>query len=245
MLTKTIYFSQDKEVSLSIYVQTPSKELSNVTKRPAILIFPGGGYQFCSDREAEPIALSYLAKGYQAFILRYSLKEKSQYPKPLRDAEKALKMILDHHEEWYVIKDKIAVIGFSAGAHLASMLSTSGKIRPNACLLGYPALMTSDKFPWPYPLPQVDSATPETFIFHTYEDDLIDFENALYYANQCKQNHIPFELHLFKKGVHGLSLATDIVSNNMKRLVEPDFAQWFDLSIAWLNHVFACFHSTN
>ena len=159
MEIKKIILDSDHDVSLTTYIHDVSSEMENVIKRPAILIFPGGGYHFCSDREAEPIALAYAAKGYHAFVLRYSLKKSSQFPKPLRDAEMALEMIIKNADKWNVIANKIAVIGFSAGGHLATALGTTGKIKPNALILGYPWVLEDENHygEWPHTIPGTDN----------------------------------------------------------------------------------------
>ena len=156
MNIETIQLHDDPDVTITAYIQSPSKEMPGVQIKPAILICPGGGYHICSDREAEVIALSYLKEGYQAFVLRYSLMEKSQFPQPLHDAEMALTLIRKNHVKWFLDPDKVAVIGFSAGAHLATMLATSGSVRPNALRVGYPTLMRKPRFGVEYPLPVVD-----------------------------------------------------------------------------------------
>ena len=236
MNVKTIKINNHEGVSLTMYVQDVSDEMKNVQVRPAMLILPGGGYHFCSDREAEPIALSYLAKGYNTFVLRYSLKENSKFPRPLIDAEDALIYIRENAEKLHVKKDKVAVIGFSAGGHLACSLATSGKVRPNACILAYPALMREKTY-WEYPTPKVDKDTPEMFVFHTFKDDVVKTENILHILEEMNNHHIPIEVHLFRSGVHGLSLGNELVSQGSDHMIEENFASWFDLSINWLNEV--------
>ena len=87
-----------------------------------VVIFPGGGYiNFCQ-READPVAFQFMAAGYNAFILKYSLGADAVYPNPLLDLCQAMKMIRENSEEWGIIEDQIAVCGFSAGGHLAASL---------------------------------------------------------------------------------------------------------------------------
>ena len=236
MKITTQQINDHEGVTLTCYVQDMSAEMSNMNRRPAILIFPGGGYHFCSDREAEPIALAYAAKGYNAFVLRYSLQEQSQFPRPLTDAEDALEHIKTQANKYHIDPNKIAVIGFSAGGHLAAMLSTAGRLRPSATLLGYPAVLREPKV-WEYPVPKVDRKTPEMFLFHTDKDDLVSTKNILHMMQELHRNNIPMECHLFRSGVHGLSLSNEIVSNGSNKMIEPRFAAWFDLSITWLEEV--------
>ncbi len=121
---------------MTVYLQEAGKFRSGV-KRPAVLVLPGGGYQYCSEREADPVALSYLKAGFQAFILRYSVGEDAVWPNPLDDYEQAMGLIRERAEEWNLYQDKIAVVGFSAGGHLAAAAAVMGVNRPNAAVLGY------------------------------------------------------------------------------------------------------------
>lgn len=237
MKITTIKLSDNKDVTLTAYVQDQSEEMKNMTKKKAILIFPGGGYKFCSDREAEPIALLYLSKGYNAFILRYSVKEHAKWPKPLEDAEQAMAYLKNHSLELDIDQDRIAVIGFSAGGHLASQLATSGINRPNALILGYPAVLRDTMNGFDYPKPIVDDKTPEAFVFHTVEDDVVSQKQSLYLANAFAEKKIPLELHIFRNGPHGLSIGNEITYNNWDRWIEKDYQNWFPLSIAWLEKV--------
>lgn len=120
MISEIFKITDDSEVSLTSYISDISEEMKNMKTKPAILVLPGGAYKFCSDREAEPVALAYLAKGFNAFVLRYSLNEKAEFPTPLNDAQKALAFIRKNAEKFHTDPQKIAVIGFSAGGHLAA-----------------------------------------------------------------------------------------------------------------------------
>jgi len=120
---------------------------------PAILIAPGGAYLGTSDREAEQVALAYVAKGYMAFVLRYSCGEKARFPRPIIEGFKAIGMIRANAKDWHIDPTKIAICGFSAGGHLCGSLSNlwhrqdlakqagykPDEIRPNAAILCYPA----------------------------------------------------------------------------------------------------------
>ena len=76
----------DNDATLTCYVQEPSPELTTAAVRPAVLILPGGGYFMTSDREAEPVALAYLAEGFNAFVLRYSVGAESPFSMSFADA---------------------------------------------------------------------------------------------------------------------------------------------------------------
>jgi acetyl esterase/lipase len=236
MKIETIKLS-NKDVTLTTYIQYPSNEMEQMKKKPGILILPGGGYEFCSDREGEPIALAYMKAGYNAFVLQYSLKEQAQFPRPLEDAEEALSLIKKNAEEWYVFEDKIACIGFSAGGHLGSQLGASKVVRPNALILGYGAFIGSKRHGWDFPTVQVDAKFPETFLFHTFKDDLVPVDTSLWLANELSKRLIPFEIHVFRDGQHGLSLGDESVSWGDSYVADSHYQNWLPLSIEWLRKV--------
>jgi len=112
----------DYKPKLHVYIANDAKELLSYSpKRPTMLILPGGACKGTAEREAEPIALYYLAKGYNCFVLRYSCAP-ARFPVSLAEAAKALLMIKENAEEWRVDTDNIFVCGFSAGGHLAASL---------------------------------------------------------------------------------------------------------------------------
>lgn len=129
-------------------------EMPNRDKRPCVVIYPGGGYMFLSEREADPPAMAFFAKGYNVFVLYYSIKEKAKDFGPLLDGSLTLLKIRENSEEWNILPEKIAVCGFSAGAHAAASLGTlwdepdlktkidtkGGQNRPNAMILCYPVI---------------------------------------------------------------------------------------------------------
>ncbi|WP_138750794.1 alpha/beta hydrolase [Paenibacillus sinopodophylli] len=244
MIYQTIDLSQEN-LTLTAYVLDSSNEMKNAKVRPAILIFPGGGYHYCSDREAEPIAMAYLAEGFHAFVLRYSTKQNAEYPRPLNDAEEALELIRERSQEWGVDPNKVAVCGFSAGGHLAAALGTMGRTRPNALILGYPWIMESTSNLFPVAIPGVDQsvtdATPPVFLFHTLADALVPVVHALTFVAALEGSKVPFELHIFQNGGHGLSLAKPVTSGGFSKQVDPHAANWFGLSVSWLINQFGNF----
>ena len=228
-------------VTLTAYLPTASDEMPNYKTRPAILVIPGGAYMMCSDREAEPIALSFLAKGYAAFVLRYSVgKGAAKFPRPLNDAEEAMELIISNAAEWGVEPEHIAAIGFSAGGHLCAALGTMGRVRPAACVLGYPCILSSIGRILAEPVPsldeKVDANTPPTLIVAAREDGCVPIENSLAYAAALDKAGVPFEMHIYERGYHGFSVADGTVYS------KPEDAEynarikgWLDICIAWLN----------
>ena len=123
--------------------------------RDAVLILPGGAYRdVCDDREGETIALAYLGKGLNAFVLHYSVGEKYQYPSHLTEASLAMIYLKSHADELCINKDRIFAVGFSAGGHLAGSLAilhkepkvldalkiANGDNRPCGAVLSYPVV---------------------------------------------------------------------------------------------------------
>ena len=112
-----------KAAALTAYVQDNIEDQS-VRRRPAALVCPGGGYAFCSDREGEPIALALLARGYQAFVLDYtvmgSIEAVPLLPAPQMDLARALALVRSRADGWHVDGARIGLIGCSAGAHLCA-----------------------------------------------------------------------------------------------------------------------------
>lgn len=153
MINERIYLTDDNRVYMDTYILENSQELLPNKKRPLVLIFPGGGYKFLSDREAEPIALKFNSFGYHAAVLRYSIGEHAAMPGPLHDAAKAMKYLKDNSENWYIDRESIFVSGFSAGGHLAASLGVhwhdddiipfienKEDIKPAGLILGYPVI---------------------------------------------------------------------------------------------------------
>lgn len=142
---------------LYTYMLDNSVEMHPNRKRPVIVICPGGGYTMTSDREAEPIAMQYLAKGCHAVILRYSVAP-ARYPLALLQLAKSVAYLREHAEELHIDTDKIILQGFSAGAHLAASLGVFWKekfisealhtdvemVKPNGMILSYPVITAGE-----------------------------------------------------------------------------------------------------
>lgn len=132
MLIKTLKLWKDREdVELTTFLSMPEAFIANAEPKPAIIVCPGGAYQRCPRHgtEGDSVAMSFAADGYQAFVLEYSVQEraplgKTLFPAQLLDLGKAILTIRDHAKEWFVDSERIAIVGFSAGAHLCGMLAT-------------------------------------------------------------------------------------------------------------------------
>lgn len=227
---------------LTVYLPDSSKEMPYNNIRPGVLVIPGGGYSMCSDREAEPVALAFLSKGYAAFVLRYTVGKEYNFSMPMADADEAMKIICGNAAEWGVDKEKISAIGFSAGGHLCAALSTMGDIRPAASILVYPCILESIGKILAFPVPgldtEVDEKTPPAFIVAACEDNLVPVENSLAYASALDKAKIPFEIHIYEKGYHGFSLADNTVYSKAEADYCAHIRGWFDLCITWLKKRF-------
>ena len=247
MVIREILIREDGSAVLYAYLHEANQEMSNAQIRPAVLVMGGGGYYGCSSREADPVALAYVAQGYHAFRLNYSCYPIRNYPAPLEDAQAAMQIIYDHAEEWLIDVNRIAAAGFSAGGHLALALGTGDKNRPNALILGYPVVLDGTCNVMAYSVPSldvmVDSQTPPTFLFSTCEDELVPIRNSFALGMALDKNSVPFEMHIFQRGKHGLGLARSFTSGGLKNMVQEDAAKWFELSMCWLIKLWGDFES--
>lgn len=162
MIHKKISIDVQGEHSEGAYMLTyfweESRELYPGQKRPVILICPGGAYRMTSDREAEAIAIRFMSMGYHTAVLRYSVSP-ARYPVALHQLAKAVSILRERSEEWFIRPEQVVVMGFSAGGHLAASLGmfwnqgeitnalelAPEQIRPNGMILCYPVI-TSGAF---------------------------------------------------------------------------------------------------
>lgn len=147
-----------KDVCLETYILGDVMDGARNRKTPLVLICPGGGYAMTSNREAEPIALQFNSMGYQAAVLRYSCAP-AVYPTALCEVAQSVKLIREHAEEWSVNAEKIIVMGFSAGGHLAAsygvfwneswltekMQCDKQLLKPNGLVLCYPVISSKEE----------------------------------------------------------------------------------------------------
>ncbi len=230
--------------TLSAYIQSYSNEMPNLSQRPAVLIFPGGAYRNCSDREAEPVALAYIQKGFNAFVLRYTTSNQCPvedvFKHAFAEAEEALEYIRNNATELQVEENHIAVVGFSAGGNLASALGTIGRIKPDALILGYAAVDENINrnlgIEAPIMLNQITSNTPPTFLFATQADSVVPSSETLKFALALAEEKVPYECHVFVTGDHGLSLANETVCSK-NGPINNDVAQWHSMSVRFLENL--------
>ena len=128
-----------EDATLEGYILDCELTLGQQSERPAIVICPGGGYLYCSPREAEPVALAYAARGIHAFVLRYSTGRNAKGFAPLEEVDWVIKYLRDNSAEWHIDPNKILTCGFSAGGHVALAAGVLAENRPNGMVLCYPA----------------------------------------------------------------------------------------------------------
>ena len=244
-----------------LYLYYPDLERKETNRKdlyPAMLVIPGGAYEYVSEREGEPIALYYLAQGFVCATLYYTCKK--PYPRELIEAMLAMKYLKEHASEYYIREDKIASIGFSAGGNLCGLLSTikedEAKLidgptyRPDLSVLAYAVVsgakalthegsiinisMTENRDKVSVEK-RVDNTTPPMFIWHTISDDCVPYKNSVVLRDSLAKAGIECELVLFDEGEHGLSTSdynTIPVSN--LRDYHKETSKWKELSLEFL-----------
>lgn len=230
---------------LDIYCPEVSADIDPNIQRPAVVICPGGAYQFLSPREAEPVALTFAAMGFNAFIAWYRVAP-HRYPRPQQDAAAAVAWVRANATKTHTHPEKIAIMGFSAGGHCAASLGvwwpraelwqklnlTPQQVKPNALVLSYPVITGGEKAHrgsfvnlsgsqdlkehMRYALEtQVTAQTPPAFLWHTWTDESVPVENSLLFASALKANGVQAEVHLFPFGNHGASLCNPQTSGTL------------------------------
>ena len=231
-------------------------------RRPTMVVCPGGAYAMCSEREAEPIALKLLDMGFNVFVINYSVSP-HRYPAQIMEVAALFDLINKKADEFHCDTEKICIMGFSAGAHLAAHYSNlwNDKIfeehfgsfhQPCLSVLCYPVISTRNAHKGSFEnllghFPKTDDETnrfsceklvgqqtPPTFLFHTSPDAAVPVQNSLYYAQALAEHKIPFELHIYPFGEHGISTADVLTLNNAssKTLYTGD---WISKLKKWLS----------
>ncbi|MDQ2864029.1 MAG: alpha/beta hydrolase [Bacteroidota bacterium] len=237
--------------TLGIYL--PSKETANGT---AVIICPGGGYQgLWMSNEGRQVAENMSKLGVAAFVLKYrlpsdvSMKDKSIGP--LQDAQRAIQVVRERASEWNIDPNKIGIMGFSAGGHLASTAEThfdksyidipkQTSLRPDFAILVYPVISFQDslthfgsrnaligKDPSEENVRlfsnelQVTPQTPPTFLIQAEDDKTVSVKNIIVFFLALLKDHVPAGLHIFPTGGHGFPL-------------EPAHSNWFSYCASWL-----------
>ena len=247
---------------LAVYALQPISKVDPDRRFPAVLILPGGAYQWVSPREAEPVAMRFLSRGFSCFILKYSCAP-SRFPVALREAALAMRYIRSRADELHVHPHKVAALGFSAGGHLCGTLGTlfddaavsdvgaPSLIRPDALVLCYPVSASRGKT-------HLDSFVnlcgndralmdrlsldalirPDmmpVFLWHTRTDDSVPVDGSIRLAAALAEKDVPFSFHVFADGRHGLATGDDLVyrRDNLPT-VSDGVLDWPELAVRFL-----------
>ncbi len=225
--------------------------------RPAMLVLPGGGYKNLTKRESEPIAIAYNQQGFNSYLLEYTCVPNGRFPTQFIESAMAMAYIRENAEIDHTDAEHVCAIGFSAGGHLCASLGTmfddkvikdvlgDRKVRPDGIILSYAVIsageyihqgsfdnLCGDDSELIRSLSiekKVNKNSSPAFIWTTYEDDCVRFENSLLMAMAYGKFNVPVELHVFEHGWHGLSLATCATVSEY-----PYVKSWFSLSLNWL-----------
>jgi acetyl esterase/lipase len=233
-------------VTPTLTVFQPAKKKATGT---AIVLCPGGGYtRLVMEREGREAALRLNEMGLTVFLLKYRLPNDLTQPDktiaPLLDAQQAIRLVRERAAEFGVRPDRIGIMGFSAGGHLAATAAThfarpvgdnaaATSVRPDFAVLVYPVISFADSLmhpgsrktllgPTPAPAQvqlysnelQVSTATPPTFLVHAADDKVVKVQNSMAFYLACVHHGVPAEMHLYPKGGHGFGINNKAVQDN-------------------------------
>lgn len=223
--------------TLTVYLPPKNKATG-----AAVIICPGGGYAIlAAGHEGSAVALQLRDAGIAAFVLKYRLPNdatmKDKTIGPLQDAQQAIKMVREGAAAWGINADRIGIMGFSAGGHLAASAGThytpaliennnNTSLRPNFMILVYPVISFQDNLghmgsrnnllgenPAPETVNyysnemQVTDSTPPTFLVHASDDAAVKAGNSLVFYESLLKHRVPAEIHIYHEGGHGFGLS--------------------------------------
>lgn len=222
----------------------------------AVIICPGGGYGgLVMGKEGYTIAEYFIQKGVAAFVLKYRLPDdkimKDKSTGPLQDAQQAIWLVRKNAKQWGVDPQRVGIMGFSAGGHLASTAGThfnqpvinygqGVNLRPDFMILVYPVVSMTDslghkgsrnnllgKEPSAEKIKsfsnefQVTDQTPPAFLIHAGDDKVVDVDNSISFYEALRRHKVPAEMHIYPKGDHGFVLKWPIEN-------------WMDMCMKWM-----------
>jgi acetyl esterase/lipase len=232
---------------------------SRAEPRAAVVICPGGGYGMLAPHEGRTYALFLNRAGLNCFVLKYRLgSDGYRHPAMLHDAARAVRLVRSRAKDWGVDPTRVAIMGSSAGGHLASTLLTHWdkgdpnavdpvdreSSRPDLGVLCYAVITmgpnthegSKENLLGKNPDPklvrflsnelQVTAETPPCFVWHTQQDQTVKVDNALAFAAALQSHGVPFELHIYEKGGHGMGLATEPPAFNSPHPWVGELLRW-------------------
>jgi len=207
----------------------PEKNPSNT----GLVILPGGGYGGLAEHEGKGYAEYFCRAGIACFVVSYRLGTQGfRHPAMLEDALSAICAVRSAAHDFSVNPGRVGIMGSSAGGHLAAhtlvawgQYESDVPLRPDFGILCYPVIVSQGPHAHRGSIinlagndaspelledlsheKHVTSRTPPCFIWHTWEDSGVPVENSLIFASALKKHGIPFELHIYQKGGHGMGL---------------------------------------
>ncbi|PWT98463.1 MAG: hypothetical protein C5B52_12165 [Bacteroidetes bacterium] len=248
-----LIISKVRNPTLTIFL--PEKNKANGT---AVVICPGGGYSIvAAGHEGYDVAKRFNEMGVAAIVLKYRLPDSSTSTNPtiapLQDVQQSFIVVRKNAQAWKINPDKVGLMGFSAGGHLASTGGTHFQaavvsnpdqinLRPDFLILIYPVISSDPsishagsfekllgKNPDPEQLKkysnelQVNSNTPPTFLVHATDDDVVNVKNSIVFYEALITNKVPVEIHIYEKGGHGFGLKNSTTKDD-----------WFERCKNWM-----------
>lgn len=231
-------------------------EGKSTAKRAAVIVCPGGGYGGLAPHEGQPFAELFATHGIVGAVLTYRHRT-HRHPAPFADAARAIRLMRHHATDLNLDPERIGIIGFSAGGHLASTVATQPNLyaeaeddlasslsaRPDRVMLGYPVISFGEhghkgsannllgQNPDPKMIEQLSNEkhitadAPPAFLFHTADDAVVPVQNSLMFAEAYTKLKIPYALHIYPRGKHGVGMALD----------NPELRSWTSLLLNWLS----------
>jgi len=261
--TNREYFSYEQDSALIVHevsrpgliVFLPPKDRATGA---AVIICPGGSYAYLAvAHEGTEVAKRFVRSGIAAFVLKYRIPDDSTMIQkeigPLQDAQRAILVVRSRALEWGIDPDRLGIMGFSAGGHLASTAGTHFKkdyienpdhisLRPDFMLLIYPVISfdsaighmgSAHNLLGPHPASkeikkfsnekQVTDQTPPAYLVHAKDDEAVPYANSIIFSQALKEHHIPVEVYLYEHGGHGFGM------NN-----KTSNQEWMDSCIKWI-----------
>jgi acetyl esterase/lipase len=212
----TVRVTNVSKPALMVYLPPPSKN-----NGAAALVFPGGSYiRLAINIEGTEVCDWLNSLGMTCLLVKYRVPEQGHFPEnveDLEDAQQAMRLAKEHATEWHIDPERIGAVGFSAGAHLAAVLSThpdfqgrnvpasSVDVQPAFQVLLYPGWLNG-KEGRVQPSVMPTAKTPPTLLIMAENDYTAHVENALVYFQALKDAKVPAEMHLYTEGGHGFGL---------------------------------------
>ena len=259
-------YNLENDPTIEIMVPFNSDEFLR-TKTKAIVIVPGGAYEFVSVRESDPVALAYMKENFITIVLKYTTKK--AYPTPMHELACTMDYIRKNCDKYYIDKDKISIIGFSAGGHLVSSYGYLYKhpdfvaktklnpenIKPNCIVASYPVITTGE---YTHPMTcqnitggkeelydllsvenNIDPSYPPTFVWSTVEDTCVPYINSTLYVEALKENNVENEFFLYPFLDHGLSVISPMLYplEVLNDKKMQEVSKWFDKSVEFIRKI--------